>query len=124
MEGSARRDYYPGKTLLITGGTGLVGKALLEAILQRLPDIRKMYVMIRARTDATGRVQLPEEVLKKTVLSSSAFDGLRERLGANFDAYCAERIEAVQGNIDEKNLAMAPAVRKRVLDEVEIIINS
>ncbi len=124
MQVQTRRDYFPGKTLLITGGTGLVGKALIEAILQRLPDIRKMYVMIRARKNAAGRVQLPEEVLRETVLSSSAFDGLRQRLGPDFDAFCAERIEAVQGNLAEKDLGMDPAVRSRLLAEVEVIINS
>jgi uncharacterized protein YbjT (DUF2867 family) len=31
------RDYYAGKTILLTGATGLVGKALIEAVLRRSP---------------------------------------------------------------------------------------
>jgi alcohol-forming fatty acyl-CoA reductase len=40
-------DYYRDKCLLITGTTGFVGKVLLEKIVYAVPDVRRVYVLIR-----------------------------------------------------------------------------
>ena len=40
-------DFYRGKTLLITGGTGFIGSILLKIILAKLPDIRRVYCLYR-----------------------------------------------------------------------------
>lgn len=39
--------FYKGKVILVTGGTGFVGKVLLEKILRCLPSIERVYVLIR-----------------------------------------------------------------------------
>ena len=43
------RDFYAGKTLLITGTTGFVGKVVLEKIIRTQPNFRRIYVMIREK---------------------------------------------------------------------------
>jgi thioester reductase-like protein len=39
----------------VTGATGLVGKALIETILRTLPEVRRLYLLLRPRRDAAGR---------------------------------------------------------------------
>ena len=45
------RAYYAGRTILLTGATGLLGKALIEAIVRTLPDIARLYVLVRPKRE-------------------------------------------------------------------------
>lgn len=42
-------DQYRGKTLLITGTTGFLGKVLLEKFLYSIPEVEVIYVLIRKK---------------------------------------------------------------------------
>ena len=43
------RDFYKDKTLFLTGATGFVGKVVLEKIFRSLPDIKKLYILVRPK---------------------------------------------------------------------------
>jgi len=43
------RDFYRGKTLMITGCTGYIGKLMLEKLIRSCPDVKRIYVLIRSR---------------------------------------------------------------------------
>ncbi|KAL6661999.1 hypothetical protein ACP70R_001383 [Stipagrostis hirtigluma subsp. patula] len=49
--------YFKGKSILITGSTGFLGKILVEKILRVQPDVKKIYLLVRGGTDARRRVQ-------------------------------------------------------------------
>ena len=42
-------QFYEGKTIFLTGATGFVGKVVLEKIIRVMPNIKKLFVMIRAK---------------------------------------------------------------------------
>lgn len=39
--------YFAGRSIFITGGTGFMGKVLIEKLLRSCPDIEKLYVLVR-----------------------------------------------------------------------------
>lgn len=43
------KDFYRGKNILVTGGTGFMGKVLLEKLLYSVPDIGNIYVLMRPK---------------------------------------------------------------------------
>jgi len=40
------KSYYEGKSILLTGTTGFVGKVVLEKILRTFPEVAKVYISI------------------------------------------------------------------------------
>lgn len=56
---SSVSDFYNGKTVFITGGTGFMGKVLLEKLLRACPGVSKIYLLIRPKKgqDAQERLQ-------------------------------------------------------------------
>lgn len=42
-------EQFKGKTLLVTGTTGFLGKVLLEKILFSLPEVEVVHVLIRSK---------------------------------------------------------------------------
>jgi len=46
---SAVPAFYAGRSILITGGTGFLGKALIEKLLRSCPDVAEIFVLIRPK---------------------------------------------------------------------------
>ena len=41
--------FYAGKSVFITGGTGFMGKILVEKLLWSCPDIREIFLLMRSK---------------------------------------------------------------------------
>lgn len=41
--------FYAGKSVFITGGTGFMGKILVEKLLWSCPDIREIFLLMRPK---------------------------------------------------------------------------
>lgn len=52
-------DFYNGSVILITGGTGFLGKVLIEKLL-RIYQIKKIYLIIRSKNDMDCESRLTE----------------------------------------------------------------
>ena len=46
-------EYYRGKTVLVTGATGFMGKVLVEKLLRACPDVDTLYLMVRHKAGQT-----------------------------------------------------------------------
>jgi fatty acyl-CoA reductase len=55
-------EYFKNKSILITGSTGFLGKILVEKILRVQPDVRKIYLPVRAVDAATAKQRMQTEV--------------------------------------------------------------
>src|SRR5271156_6503728 len=75
-----------GRRILLTGGTGFLGKVFLHLLLRWHPEIDRIYLLIRG--DARSSVSR----FRREVLESPALAPLREHLGARFDRYVAEKL--------------------------------
>ncbi|XP_052130700.1 fatty acyl-CoA reductase 1 [Frankliniella occidentalis] len=106
---------FDGKVLLLTGGSGFVGKGLLEKLLRTCPGIRKVYVLLRAGKAGT----LPEERLR-AMLKEPLFDGLR---AAGYGDRL-ERVSAVAGDCASTGLGLADEDRARLQDDVQVFIHT
>ena len=102
------REYYKGKTILLTGCTGYVGKILLEKIMRSCPDIDKIYLVIRPRQNTSLKVRIEKEIFESGLFKEAFFRDPTLR------ARCNEKFFPIAGDICTKGLSLSPEDRKEI----------
>ena len=95
-------EFFRDKVVLITGATGFLGKPLLAKILTDVPDINKICLLIRSRTEPNGKVRSAADRLEEEVFTSSVFAKLRRIHETEFDGWIREKVFAVDGDLAEE----------------------
>jgi len=57
------RKFYEGKTVFLTGTTGFLAKVILEKFLRSAPEIKRIYILIRAKGGKTLADRFKSEIL-------------------------------------------------------------
>ena len=117
-------DCFAGKGVLITGSTGFLAKAVVEKILRDLPDVGRIYLLIRARVRPDGSRVDPSERLHHEILRNSAFGRLREQFGEDFERFCESKIACVAGDLTAPRLGLDEEAFRELAGSVQIVINS
>ncbi|XP_046409285.1 putative fatty acyl-CoA reductase CG5065 [Ischnura elegans] len=111
---SAVVKFFEGKSVLVTGGTGFLGKVLVEKILRSCPSVREVFLLLRA-----GRKgETPEQRLRK-MLSESPFSYERDR-----HARVLSKVRAIAGDVSAPDLGLSPADRQLLISRVSIVFHS
>ena len=116
-------DFFRGKVLLVTGGTAFLGQPMVAKILTALPDIQKIYLLIRSRTDTAGKHISAQERLENELLTSDVFASLRRLHGDNFNAWAQQKLTAVEGDLTHERLGFSDTEYQRLQNEVQVFIN-
>ncbi|CAG2109494.1 unnamed protein product [Medioppia subpectinata] len=106
------RDYYNGKSILITGGTGFIGKVLCEKLLRSCPGVDNIFVLLRPRNDKTAQQRLQEDILDSKVFTLNN-NGLNH-----------SKIVAVSGDVSTAGLGLSDEDRDRLISEVSVVFHS
>lgn len=53
-------EFFCGRSVLVTGGSGFMGKVLLSKLLRSCPDIKHIYVLIRSSRGKSASARLKE----------------------------------------------------------------
>ncbi|XP_037415576.1 fatty acyl-CoA reductase 2, chloroplastic-like [Triticum dicoccoides] len=112
-------EFLGGKNFLITGGTGLLAKVIIEKILRTTPDVGKIYVLIKA-TDSEAALKR----LQNEIVDTELFECLQKLHGKDYHHFLARKLVAVVGNVREDNMGIAPKLADEIAKQVDIIINS
>lgn len=107
-------DFYNNRSILITGGSGFIGKVLIEKLLRSCPDIKRIFVLIRPKYNKEPQERLNE------LLKLPLFDKLRE----NNDNSLLKKIIVVQGDVTQTNLGLSEQNLLKIMNEVSIIYHS
>jgi len=67
-------EIFNGRKIFLIGGTGFVGKVTLSLLLHRFPNIGRVYVTVRARSQEESETRF-----WNNVISAEPFDPVRER---------------------------------------------
>ena len=116
-------EFFSGKVLLITGGTAFLGQPMVAKILTALPDVQKIYLLIRSRVESNGKVTSAQERFEKELLTSDVFGALRSLHGAQFESWVSEKVTAIEGELTDERLGFSDADYERLQNEVDVFIN-
>ena len=108
-----------GRSILLIGVTGFIGKVWLEHLLYSVPDVKKIYLLIRRQRSTSAQRRF-----EKMVEESPVFDALEERHGQNLSAFLAGKIEVVEGDVSQPGLGLDPESRQRLAASVDLVVNS
>ena len=106
------RQAFAGKHVMLIGVTGFIGKVWLVNTLMELPEIGRIYLLIRRQKSNPAMRRF-----EKLVEESPVFDPLYERYGAELARFLRERVEVVEGDVCQPGLGLAPEVSAVVAKE-------
>src|SRR6478672_9317389 len=112
-------EIYRDRKIFIIGSTGFLGKVTLSMLLHRFPDIGKVYVTVRARSQEESETRF-----WNNVITSPPFDPVRERYGDNFDEFIRDKVAIVGGDVAEENLGFTEEEAERVAGDIDVLINT
>lgn len=108
-----------GKQILLIGFTGFIAKVWLFHLLNKVPEIGRIYLLIRRQGKKSG-MQRFEQIIRE----SPAFDPIFEKLGEGAIAFLREKIEVVEGDITQPGLGFSPEVKALLQQRLDLIANS
>jgi long-chain acyl-CoA synthetase len=107
------------RKIFLIGSTGFLGKVTLSLLLHRFPNIRRVYVTVRARSQEESDARF-----WNSVITSPPFDPLRERYGSALDGFIRDKVAVLGGDIAETNLGYSEEQAQAVADDIDVVLNS
>ncbi|PNF40528.1 hypothetical protein B7P43_G08166 [Cryptotermes secundus] len=106
-------EFFQAKNIFVTGGTGFIGKVLLEKILRSCPDVGNIYILLRSKRGKDLKERLTD------LTNLPLFDVLRQKYPESF-----KKIVPVSGDCMELGLGLSPSDRQMLEENVSIVFHS
>jgi long-chain acyl-CoA synthetase len=117
--GFSVRRAFTGKRVMLIGVTGFIGKVWLANTLLDLPEVERIYLLIRRQKSNPA-----ERRFEKMIEDSPVFDPLFDRFGAGLAAYLQKKIEIVEGDVTCADLGLNPETAAYLRRNLDLIVNS
>uniref|UniRef100_A0A6P4E1Y8 Fatty acyl-CoA reductase n=1 Tax=Drosophila rhopaloa TaxID=1041015 RepID=A0A6P4E1Y8_DRORH len=106
-------QFYAGRSVFITGGTGFMGKVLVEKLLRSCPDIRNIYLLIRPKRGQEVSARLTE------LLNAPLFESLRQEKPKELS-----KVIPISGDITSEELGISEKDQNLLCRNVSVVFHS
>ncbi|XP_037946927.1 putative fatty acyl-CoA reductase CG5065 [Teleopsis dalmanni] len=106
-------QFYAGRSVFITGGTGFMGKVLVEKLLRSCPDIKNIYLLIRPKRGQEVSARLNE------LLNAPLFESLRKEKPKELS-----KVIPISGDITSEELGISESDQALLCRTVSIVFHS
>ncbi|XP_015432264.1 PREDICTED: putative fatty acyl-CoA reductase CG5065 [Dufourea novaeangliae] len=107
------KDFYRDRSIFITGGTGFMGKVLVEKLLRSCPGIKNIYLLMRPKRGQDVQQRLRE------LLNGPLFEKLRRD-----SPHELSKIIPVAGDVTEHELGISEADQNTLIRCVSVVFHS
>ncbi|KAJ4721489.1 Fatty acyl-CoA reductase [Melia azedarach] len=119
MDSSKDLQFLKNKTILVTGAAGFLAKVFVEKILRIQPNVKKLYLLIRAEDTKSATQRMFHEVVE-----TELFRVLRDTWGENLEPFLTKKMEAIPGDVSYENLGVKDfSLREVMWSEIELVVN-
>lgn len=108
-------NFYTGKNIFITGGSGFVGICLLEKILRLIPDHGTIYLLLRPKRDKEINDRL-DEIKKNRIFEKLLESKSFEEVFGN--------VKPIAGDVGADGLGLSNEDRLLITSNINVIIHS
>ncbi|XP_050306470.1 fatty acyl-CoA reductase wat-like isoform X2 [Anthonomus grandis grandis] len=109
MSQSQIKNFYKGKNVLLTGGTGYFGKLLIEKLL-RTTEVNKIYLIVRSKQD-----MLSEKRVAK-MFEEPVFYNISKSL-------FAEKVCAIEGDLRQKSVGLCKEDINIIQNKINVVFH-
>ena len=118
-QGFSVRRAFAGKQVMLIGVTGFIGKVWLANTLLDLPDVKRIYLLIRRQKSNPGQRRF-----EKMIEESPVFDPLFERHGDRLLDFLREKVVVVEGDVTQPGLGFSPETARTLQKNLDLVVNS
>ncbi|XP_041994733.1 fatty acyl-CoA reductase 3-like [Salvia splendens] len=119
MELGSILQFLEHRSILVTGATGFLAKIFTEKILRVQPNVKKLYLLLRASDTNSAMLRFNNEIMGKEL-----FNVLKEKNGANLSTLIEEKVRVVAGDITFENLGVKDlSLLEEMLTEIDVVVN-
>ncbi|XP_060520811.1 uncharacterized protein LOC132698635 [Cylas formicarius] len=106
-------EFYANKDVFITGGSGFVGKCLIEKLLRSCPDVGNLYLLLRSKKGKPLLERVEE------LISSPLFQVLIER-----NPKVTKKIIPLSGDVTKPNLGLSERDRELLKEKISVFFHA
>ncbi|XP_037701158.1 fatty acyl-CoA reductase 2 isoform X2 [Choloepus didactylus] len=104
--------FYGGKSILITGATGFMGKVLMEKLFRTSPNLKVIYILVRSKANQTPQQRVFQ------ILNSKLFEKVKE--------VCPDvhkKIRPIYADLNQNDLAICKEDMQELLSCTNIVFH-
>lgn len=113
------RELFANKRLVVIGGTGFLGKVWWSLLLDRFPEIGKIYLVVRAKPKMTSAERFWKEIAPHPSLQP-----LQEKYGQGYEAFIKEKVIPVDGDITQPFCGLSEDLRRELNGSIDAVVNA
>jgi len=117
------REFYKDRTILLTGATGFLGKGIAAKLLRDLPEVRRIYTLVRPGKQDDGSPISVAQRLQEELFDNSVFYRFKAREPERY-AQVKEKIVPFAGDLTQPGLGIDQPLLQQLCDEVDLIVSS